>query len=277
MKKKRDTPISCAFHPVVDIGANLTHPNFRSDLADVLQRARQANVSAILVTGTSVESSKEALELAQMHKGFLYSTAGVHPHDAKDLNSNTIPNLKALLNHQAVVAVGECGLDFDRNFSPQDAQERCFVEQLKLAKEVGKPLFLHERSAFRRFVDILKEHAQGLPPAVVHCFTGTREELQEYIAMGMYIGITGWICDDRRGKHLQEIVGDIPLDRLMIETDAPFLAPRTLRPCPRRNEPAYLTSIVNTIALSTGRSADEIARETTKTAQRFFALSPASP
>lgn len=264
--------VAPAPEPLVDIGANLTHASFRADFDAVLDRAQKANVRAIVLTGTSERASRDAFKVTQGREGFLYSTAGVHPHDAKHCNDRTIANLRELLRHKAVVAVGECGLDFDRNFSPQDVQEKWFVEQLKLAKEVNKPIFLHERSAFRRFAEIMKENMEGLPPAVVHCFTGTKEELEEYLAMGMYIGITGWVCDERRGRHLQEIVGLVPLDRLMIETDAPFLTPRTLRPCPRRNEPSYLTHVLQTVADCTGRSVEEVARETTQTAVRFFGL-----
>jgi TatD DNase family protein len=252
---------------LVDIGANLTHPAFRDDLPEVVARARQAGVVQCVVTGTSIEESERALEL-----GFP-CTAGVHPHHARDCDVQTIPRLRELAGNSRVVAIGECGLDFNRNYSPHPDQEKCFIAQIDLAIELKKPLFMHSRDAFPRFSELL-EKKQNLPPAVAHCFTGSKEELRAYLGLGLYIGITGWICDERRGAHLLELVRDIPRDRLLLETDAPYLVPRDLRPQPkaRRNEPAFLPHILNAVARALGRPADEIAAETTRNAARLFGL-----
>ncbi|MCX7962804.1 MAG: TatD family hydrolase [Burkholderiales bacterium] len=260
---------------LVDIGANLTHAAFRADLEAVLARARAAGIATILVTGTSVVESRAAAALAAAHPG-LYATAGVHPHHARDFDAATIPALADLARQPRVVAIGECGLDFHRDYSPRPAQERCFVAQLELALALGLPLFLHSREAHPRFAEIVRAYRP--PRAVAHCFTGTREELHAYLDLGLYIGITGWICDERRGTHLRELVRDIPRERLLVETDAPYLVPRDLAPPPkgRRNEPAFLPHIVRALARALGRPAQEVAAETARNARALFAL-PEAP
>jgi TatD DNase family protein len=257
---------------LVDVGANLTHPAFQRDLGDVLARARSAGVETVVVTGTTVEESRAAARLAEAHADMLYATAGVHPHHARECGAQTIRGLKEILSHSRVVAVGECGLDFNRNYSPHPDQEKWFVAQLELAIELGKPLFLHSRDAHPRFADILRSHRPAR--AVAHCFTGERDELHAVLDLGLYVGITGWICDERRGGHLVELVKDIPPDRLLVETDAPYLTPRDLRPQPkaRRNEPAFLPHIVQAVARALGRPAEEVAPETARNARAFFGL-----
>ncbi len=256
---------------LVDIGANLTHAAFREDLEAVLARAREAGVARLVVTGTSVEESKAALALASAHES-IHCTAGVHPHHARDCSPDTIPALREIARHPKVVAIGECGLDFNRNYSPHPDQEKWFVAQLELGIELGKPLFLHSRDAFPRFRDVLESHPPG--KAVAHCFTGAREELHAYLDLGLYIGITGWICDERRGRHLLELVRDIPAERLLLETDSPYLTPRDLRPQPkaRRNEPAFLPHILKAVARALGRPPEEVAAETTRNAAILFSL-----
>ena len=251
---------------LVDIGANLGHAAFREDLAEVLARARQAGVIQCLVTGTSIEESKKALELG------LPCTVGVHPHHASECDEQTIPRLRELARHARVVAIGECGLDFNRNYSPHPDQEKWFEEQIKLSFEIRKPLFLHSRDAHPKFAEILKAH--NVENAVAHCFTGEKAELHAYLDLGLYVGITGWICDERRGKHLLELVREIPRDRLLLETDAPYLTPRSLHPQPkaRRNEPAFLPHILQTVARALGRPPEEVAAETTQNAFRLFRL-----
>ncbi|HYC22249.1 MAG TPA: TatD family hydrolase [Candidatus Bathyarchaeia archaeon] len=256
---------------LVDTGANLTHSSFHEDREVVLARARAAGVETIIVTGTTLEESRAAAELAA--RDGLYATAGVHPHHARDCDAQTIPALRAIVGASPrVVAVGECGLDFNRNYSPHPDQEKWFVAQAELAIELKKPLFLHSRDAFPRFSQIVSD----LKPdkAVAHCFTGTKQELHSYLDLGLYIGITGWICDERRGRHLHELVRDIPRERLLLETDAPYLTPRDLHPQPkaRRNEPAFLPHILRTVARALGRPAAEVAAETTANAERLFGL-----
>ncbi len=258
---------------LVDIGVNLTHRRFRDDLAEVLERASSAGVAHIVVTGTSVRESAEAQKLASRFP-MLTSTAGVHPHDAKSCDETTIATLRALAEHDEVVAIGECGLDFDRDFSPRDVQETWFANQLALASEVALPVFLHERAAHERFLAIMKEHRAKLSAGVVHCFTGNERELRAYLDLDLHIGVTGWLCDERRGQGLREVVKYVPADRLMIETDAPFLTPRDLRPKPKkgRNEPALLPHILKHVAVCVGRDEETVAHETTQTARAFFKL-----
>jgi|SRR5688572_10235311 len=255
---------------LVDIGANLTHAAFSQDLPDTVRRAREAGVSQIIVTGTALDETRAAIRIAEQFD--LYATAGVHPHHARDCGEQTLPALRELARHPRVVAVGECGLDFNRNYSPHPDQEKWFIAQLELGLELGKPLFLHSRDAHPRFHEILKHH--GVKDAVAHCFTGERDELHAYLELDLYIGITGWICDERRGRHLVDLVKEIPKERLLLETDSPYLTPRDLKPQPkaRRNEPAFLPHIVRAVARALGRPAAEIAGETTRNALRFFRL-----
>ena len=251
---------------LVDIGANLTHPAFADDLPAVLERAHAAGVKTIIVTGTTVEESRKALALG------LPSTAGVHPHHARECGPDTVSNLVSLSKNPRVVAIGECGLDFNRNYSPHPDQEKWLVVQIELALSLDKPLFLHSRDAHPRFYEILKHHQ--VKNAVAHCFTGGKEELHAYLDLGLYIGITGWICDERRGRDLVALVRDIPRERLLVETDSPYLTPRDMRPQPRarRNEPAFLPHIVKALARALGRPAEEVAADTTRNARTFFAL-----
>jgi TatD DNase family protein len=205
---------------LVDIGVNLAHKRFSHDLSEVIQRAIDAKVAKMVITGTSVVASRRAIEIAKLTPGVLFSTAGVHPHDAKSWTAATAQNLRNLItrNKATVKAIGECGLDFDRNFSTPDDQIRAFRAQLDLACEMNLPVFLHERAAFEQFFGILKEYRPRLGAAVVHCFTGTTEELDAYLSLDLHIGITGWVCDERRGLELLRMTPRIPLNRLMIET-----------------------------------------------------------
>jgi TatD DNase family protein len=259
---------------LIDIGANLTHDSFDDDREEVIERAAEAGVTRIILTGTDVRSSQDALTLAASRPGSLYSTAGLHPHHASDYSPEVRATFAHLVNENPVVAVGECGLDYFRDFSPRPDQRRAFESQLELAIESEMPVFLHQRDAHDDFVDILKPVMDDIPAGVAHCFTGDRDALHECLSMGLYIGITGWICDERRGQQLKDIVSDIPLDRLMIETDAPYLLPRTLDPKPktRRNEPAHLTEVLRIVAEATQQSEDKIAAATTVNAERFFGL-----
>jgi TatD DNase family protein len=253
-----------------DIGANLSHAAFSQDLAQAIERARQALVERIVVTGTTVDESMAAVRIAEEFD--LHATAGVHPHHARDCGPQTISALRSLAAHPRIVAIGECGLDFNRNYSPHPDQERWFVAQLELGLSLDKPLFLHSRDAHPRFYEILKHHR--VKRAVAHCFTGERAELRAYLELDLYIGITGWICDERRGRHLVELVREIPRERLLLETDAPYLTPRDMRPQPkaRRNEPAFLPHVLRTVAAALGRPAEEVAAETAGNAMTLFRL-----
>jgi len=227
---------------LVDIGVNLAHRRFDADRDEVIARAAAAGVKRLVITGTNLAASRRALELARVLPGALYSTAGIHPHEARNASPEALAELRALAQQPEVRAVGECGLDFDRDFSPRPRQEEAFEAQLELATALGKPVFLHERAAHARFVSILTRWRPRLTAAVLHCFTGTAAELDACLALDMHIGITGWINDERRGLGLRDVVARIPADRLMIEIDVPFLIPRDADPQPRdrRNEPALL-------------------------------------
>lgn len=259
---------------LIDIGANLTHDSFDVDRDAVIARALEAGVQLMIVTGSTAEESRRAADLAASRPGLLYATAGVHPHYSDDYSDEVHAQLQSLLPRPEVVAVGECGLDYFRNFSSQEHQKTAFRRQLELAVEHAMPVFLHQRDAHDDFITILSDYLKQVPRAVAHCFTGEENELREYIDMDLYIGITGWICDERRGHHLHEIVHLIPDDRLMIETDAPYLLPRTLTPKPksRRNEPMYLPEVLQAVAKARDCDVTEIARLTTANAERFFAL-----
>lgn len=261
-------------HELIDIGANLAHDSFDDDRAEVLERAASAGVSRLIVTGSSDDSNTAALELARDHAGRLYSTAGVHPHHASDFTDASDAIIRECIREPHCVAVGECGLDYFRNFSPREAQLTAFQAQLDIGAESGLPVFLHQRDAHDDFVDLLEPMLPRLSRAVAHCFTGEGESLREYIAMGLYVGITGWICDERRGQHLHDIVEAIPDDRLLLETDAPYLLPRTIRPRPksRRNEPAYLPYVLATVAEARGQTEEHVAAITTANARRFFGI-----
>lgn len=262
--------------PLVDIGANLTHASFSRDLESVLSRARAANVTTLILTGTDREHAEQAVALAERYPG-LYATAGVHPHDASQWDASLARAMSDLHRAPSVVAVGECGLDFNRNFSTPDEQARAFEAQLGLAAESGKPLFLHERDAGKRMREMLHAWRDDISDAVVHCFTADRDTLHGYLDLDLHIGLTGWLCDERRGHHLRELVGDIPLTRLMVETDCPYLLPRNLpaKLKGRRHEPALLPWIVREIAHWRGMPEAELAEATTATASAFFRL--ASP
>lgn len=261
---------------LIDIGVNLTNKRFDKDRAEIIQRAQMRNITNLLITGTCVEESEKALALCQFFQddfpNYLHSTAGVHPHDADNVSSDYLEKLKQLAKSKYVKAIGECGLDFNRNFSAPAKQQSVFSAQVALAAELQMPLFLHQRDAFKPWYETLLPYFDKIPAMVAHCFTGSRDELKQCIKADMYIGITGWICDERRGQELRDIVSLIPLNRLLIETDAPYLTPRTIKPKPKssRNEPSYLSYVVKEIATITGLDHNEIACQTSDNANRVF-------
>lgn len=257
----------------IDIGINLTNKQFYNEHEEIINRALDNGVEQMILTGTSVRGSKESAEIAEDYPEILFSTAGIHPHDAKSFNNESINELRKLLKQNQVISVGECGLDFDRDFSPRTIQEKCYRAQLELAIEVDKPLFLHERSAFKKFNEITDEYLSKLPEAVVHCFTGTLEDAKIYLDKGFYLGFTGAISDEKRFKHLEDVIKYVPLDRMMIETDAPFMLPKNVpRTQNRRNEPSYLSYVAQTIAKLKKVSISEVADETTEVARKFFRI-----
>jgi TatD DNase family protein len=267
---------------LIDIGVNLTNKRFDKDRLEVIFRAKDSNINQLLITGTNVRESTQAVLLCQQyHEQFpdtLYSTAGIHPHDADQASNNFIEQLTDLAKNPFVKAIGECGLDFNRNFSSPERQVDIFSKQIALAAQLNMPLFLHQRDAFTPWFEQLKPYFDRIPSMISHCFTGNKEELLQCIDAGMYIGITGWLCDERRGQELQEIVKYIPLDKLLIETDAPYLTPRNIRPRPKssRNEPSYLPYVVNKLAEIIGVDQKEIACQTSINAHKAFNLNMAN-
>lgn len=263
-------------HPIIDIGVNLSNQRFSDDLEEILKRSQQANVSQLILTGTSETESEAVLKLcrqfSEQFPSMLYSTCGVHPHDAKHFSTDTPNRLKEIAANPEVVAIGETGLDFNRNFSEPKDQEKAFEAQLELAAELQLPVFMHERDAHLRQYEILKQYRDHLTNGVIHCFTGDKTALFNYLDLDLHIGITGWVCDERRGQELQKLLPSIPLTRLMLETDAPYLLPRTIKPKPKssRNEPAYLPWVLQAITEQREETILEIAEETVQTTRGFF-------
>ena len=264
---------------LVDIAGNLTNKAFREDLPAVLERAAAGGVSGIVVAGVSTTTSRRGWEMcvdtkrAGMHPDLtLVATSGIHPHHASDASREALGEIAELARRPEIVAVGECGLDYNRNFSPPDAQRRAFEAQLEIAAELKKPVYLHERDAHEDFYRILAAWRPRLTGGVVHCFTGQRVALQAYLALDLHIGVTGWICDERRGKHLEELVRLVPRGRLMVETDCPYILPRDMRPKPSsgRNEPAFVAHVAKAVARCRGESFEDLAAHTTATARALF-------
>ena len=250
------------------------HTSFAPDRDQVMARALQAGVRRQIVTGSDLHSSRQAAAHAAQHPGRLWSTAGVHPHHAHTFADSQRSDLLDLLNLNCVVSVGECGLDFFRNLSPATDQRRAFVAQLEIAAQVRKPVFLHQRDAHADFVAILSDFRGRLTGGVAHCFTEGAPQLAQYLELGLYVGITGWVCDERRGLALRDAVPLIPQDRLLLETDAPYLLPRNLIPQPkaRRNEPSFLPHIAAEVARLRGCSVESVAAAATRNAEILFAL-----
>ena len=259
---------------MIDIGVNLTNARFDKDRTLVIERGKTSAIEAMLVTGTSLLQSKNAVALCQQYPHYLYATAGVHPHDADNVSETYLADLRQLSSSEHVKAIGECGLDFNRNFSKPEQQIKVFAEQIQLASETNLPLFLHQRDAFSPWFELLTPFIDKVPAMVSHCFTGSLAEVKQCLDAGMYIGITGWLCDDKRGQALQALAKYIPLERLMIETDAPYLTPKNIRPKPKssRNEPSYLPYVVAKLSELTGYSSAQIIKQSTANARRVFTL-----
>lgn len=259
---------------LIDIGANLTHESFEDDFDEVVQAARDSGIGRIILTGTDLDTSVAAQAMAARDNNYFASTAGFHPHVASSVSAGDMAAIAELLHQPEVVAVGETGLDYNRNFSPAEAQKSVFEQHLELAAVVKKPLFLHQRDAHGDFFSLLKHYRDRLAGGVVHCFTDSETALQDYLDLDMYIGITGWICDERRGQDLQRHVRLIPENRLLIETDAPYLLPRSLKPRPktRRNEPKFLAEVLRMVAQCREEPVDQVALATTANASRLFGL-----
>lgn len=259
-------------HSFVDIGVNFHSKQLLGLTGALLNRSRAAGVEAILATGTSLPASRQALELASQEPD-VWATAGVHPHSAKDYDGQTVQQLEKLWSHERVVAVGECGLDYNRMFSPKADQQRAFAAQVEAAVRTGKPLFLHCRDAFDDFHAMAREAAQAGATGVVHCFTGTAAEAEAHLSAGFDIGVTGWVTEEARGRDLREALKVIPLERLHLETDAPYLRPRNAPKTRPYNEPALLPHVAQAVADGMRLPVEEVARVTSQNSRRLFRLS----
>ena len=272
---------------LVDVCVNISNGQFKADRDDVLRRALDAGVRGVVLTATDLLSAEDAIALCEANAAgdglpALACTAGVHPHDVAALPGDWAPRLEELCASPHVRAVGEMGLDFNRNYSPPDLQREAFDAQLDIAQRVNKALFVHDRDSEGAVLEHLVR-AGTLPRTVVHCFTGSRAELEAYIEHGVYIGITGWIADTHRGASLREIVHLIPDNRLLVETDAPFLKPHNapdehvvaltgVKRNKRRNEPALLPYVVAALAEARGQTEVHVAAVTHANARDVFGL-----
>lgn len=259
---------------MIDIGVNLTNKAFSRQLSAVLERAKKTGVSHCIVTGTSYEESLRAIELCEQFPQQLFATCGCHPHDASDFPWQQQESFFQLIEHKHVVAIGECGLDFNRNYSSPEDQLKVFQQHLFWAEKSTKPLFLHQRDAHSHVVELLKEHRHKLNKIVVHCFTDGIHELKDYLELDCYIGITGWITDERRNQSLLEAVSEIPINRLMIETDAPYLLPKNIHPKPQRriNEPSNLKYVLKALAEKIDMEPQYLEQQVTLNSKEFFQL-----
>jgi len=258
-----------------DIGVNLLDRRFCA--VDVIARAAEQSVNQLCVISSTLEETLAAQVLVKNHNeqvGFqqLVYTAGVHPHHADGFSADVIVQLNQFTSDNNMVAIGECGLDFNRNFSTSKNQLSAFEAQLAFAAEHKKTLYLHERDAFDDQIRLLKEYLPSIPNAIVHCFTGSTKQMQTYLELGCYIGITGWVCDDKRGIDLQEAVKHLPLERLLLETDAPFLFPKNVKPRAKTNEPCFLPHVANKVANLKGIDVNQLSEVSVANTYKAFGL-----
>ena len=257
---------------MIDIGVNFHSSQLKGKTEELVTKAKTAGLEALLATGTSLASSRLAHSLTEQYGGYIWATAGVHPHAAKEWSSAVEKNLETLWSHPAIVAVGEAGLDYNRMFSPKDAQKHAFSRQLDAAIRLKKPLFLHCRDAFDDFRPMTREATAAGARGVVHCFTGTAQEAAAHLEDGLDIGITGWVADPNRGAALRDALKVIPLERLHLETDAPYLMPRNI---PKRgpvNVPANLVWVARAIAEVKRCSEADIRKACTQNSRVLFGL-----
>lgn len=283
---------------VVDVGANLTNKKYIRDLDSVIQRAKDSGVQKIMVPGTSVKSSKEALRLTRIYPGIIYSTAGIHPHDSKSIieEPNTWHEFEVIASAPECVAIGPCGLDYQRDFSEPCTQKDIFERQLKLACQLQKPILIHERSAQEDVLEILSKF-QPTPQIIIRGFMGTTEEALKYLQRDYYLSLTGYLCKDKSDTGVRKLLEDgrLPLERLLVETDSPFMYPNTRasklpqhvktgltersllylhRYCTfQRNEPCSLPAIVEMIAAFMNKKPEDVGLATAFNGLKLFGLS----
>ena len=259
-------------YEIADIACNFTSDRFNNDLDEVIDRAIANNITKFGLICSRLSDIDKLLEIYNRYSKDMYFTIGVHPHHANEINEKYLKKLKESISNNNPHAIGETGLDFFRNLSTYEEQIFAFEEQIKIAINVNKPLFLHQRDSHDDFIKILKKYSSDINKAVVHCFTGTQQQLDDYLELDCYIGVTGWICDAKRNVELRKTIKNIPLERLMIETDCPYLIPKNLpdKPKNNRNEPNYLDHIVNEISILINEDEDIIRKETYENTLKFF-------
>ena len=259
-------------HEIADIACNFTSERFDNDLDEVINQAIVNNITKFGLICSRLSDIDKLLEIYNRYSKDMFFTIGVHPHHANEINEEYLKKLKEVINNNNPHAIGETGLDFFRNLSTYEEQIFAFEEQIKIAIDTNKPLFLHQRDSHDDFIKILRKYSSDINKSVVHCFTGTKEQLNDYLELDCYIGVTGWICDAKRNVELRKTIKNIPLERLMIETDCPYLIPKNLEEKPKnnRNEPTYLNHIANEVATLMKKDINDIREKTYKTSLSFF-------
>ncbi len=255
-----------------DSHCHLDDRSFVKDLDHVITHARQAGVEKIMVVGITQKSCRLAVKLAENNTG-IYASVGIHPHDVKDCTEEVLKDLKNLARNKKVKAWGETGLDFNRMFSPRALQEKWFARQIETAHELGLPLIFHERDSKGRFYEMLKSYLGSDSKGVVHCFSGNRKELFDYLSLGLYIGITGIVTIESRGEELRKLLTEIPSDKILIETDAPYLTPAPQKNKTRRNEPAFVKSVLMKIAEVRNEDPEELSLKIWENTHNLYGVS----
>ena len=259
-------------HEIADIACNFTSERFDKDLNEVINRAIKNKITKFGLICSRLNDLDKLLKIYEQYLNNMFFTIGVHPHHANEINDDYLKKLKQAVNKNNPHAVGETGLDFFRNLSTYEEQIFAFEEQIKIAIDANKPLFLHQRDSHDDFIKILRKYSSDINKSVVHCFTGTQEQLNDYLELGCYIGVTGWICDEKRNVELRKTIKNIPIEKLMIETDCPYLIPKDLlnKPKNNRNEPVNLNHIASSIAELMDVNEESLKQITFETSLNFF-------
>ena len=259
-------------HEIADIACNFTSERFNKDLDDVIKRAIANKITKFGLICSRMSDLNKLLKIYKQYSKSMFYTIGVHPHHANEINDGYLKKLKNVITTNNPHAIGETGLDFFRNLSTYEQQIYVFEEQIKIAIDTNKPLFLHQRDSHDDFIKILRKYSSDISKAVVHCFTGTQGQLDDYLELDCYIGITGWICDEKRNVELRKAIKKIPLEKLMIETDCPYLIPKNLveKPKNNRNEPTNLNHIINEIAVLMEIDIDILRKQTFENTKNYF-------
>ena len=259
-------------HEIADIACNFTSERFDNDIDKVIDRAMSNKITKFGLICSRLSDIDRLIEIYNKYSEDMFFSIGVHPHHANEVNDEYLKKLKEIIRINEPHAIGETGLDFFRNLSTYEEQIFAFEEQIQIAINLNKPLFLHQRDSHDDFIKILKKYSSNINKAVVHCFTGTQEQLDDYLELDCYIGVTGWICDKKRNVELRKTIKNIPLSKLMVETDSPYLIPKDLADKPKnnRNEPSNLNHIVSEIALLMQIDEKILRKQTYKNTINFF-------